>query len=80
MGVLTVTLDKCMNLRDKDGIGRSDPYVNQSTRTPRSYRDDRLDYFLAVPFRTKWFDVVTFLAIQFVSYSPFPLPSLLKDT
>jgi hypothetical protein len=27
MGVLTVTLDKCMNLRDKDGIGRSDPYV-----------------------------------------------------
>jgi Ca2+-dependent lipid-binding protein len=27
MGVVTVTLDKCMNLRDKDGVGRSDPYV-----------------------------------------------------
>jgi Ca2+-dependent lipid-binding protein len=27
MGIVTVTLDKCMNLRDKDGVGRSDPYV-----------------------------------------------------
>lgn len=27
MGVLTVTLVKVMNLRDKDGLGRSDPYV-----------------------------------------------------
>lgn len=27
MGVLTVVLEKIMNLRDKDGVGRSDPYV-----------------------------------------------------
>jgi hypothetical protein len=33
MGVVTVTLDKCMNLRDKDGIGRSDPYVTDFRRT-----------------------------------------------
>jgi Ca2+-dependent lipid-binding protein len=27
MGIVTVTLDKCMHLRDKDGVGKSDPYV-----------------------------------------------------
>ena len=27
MGVLTVVLDRIENLRDKDGIGKSDPYV-----------------------------------------------------
>jgi Ca2+-dependent lipid-binding protein len=27
MGVLTVTLEKVLNIRDKDGMGRSDPYV-----------------------------------------------------
>lgn len=27
MGIVTVKLEKLMNLRDKDGIGRSDPYV-----------------------------------------------------
>jgi Ca2+-dependent lipid-binding protein len=27
MGVLTVVLDKITNLRDEDGIGKSDPYV-----------------------------------------------------
>jgi hypothetical protein len=32
MGVVTVTLDKCMNLRDKDGVGRSDPYVTLRLR------------------------------------------------
>ena len=27
MGVLTVTLERIDNLKDKDGIGKSDPYV-----------------------------------------------------
>jgi hypothetical protein len=43
MGVVTVTLDKCMNLRDKDGVGRSDPYV--SSFSTHSYFDRSLDPF-----------------------------------
>jgi Ca2+-dependent lipid-binding protein len=27
MGVVTVTLLKILNLKDKDGVGKSDPYV-----------------------------------------------------
>jgi Ca2+-dependent lipid-binding protein len=27
MGVITVVLQKVMNIRDKDGVGKSDPYV-----------------------------------------------------
>jgi Ca2+-dependent lipid-binding protein len=27
MGVLTIVLDKVTNLRDRDGVGQSDPYV-----------------------------------------------------
>jgi Ca2+-dependent lipid-binding protein len=35
MGVLTVTLEKVMNLRDKDRLGRTDPYVRFELKKDR---------------------------------------------
>jgi Ca2+-dependent lipid-binding protein len=42
MGVLTVVLKKIDHLRDKDGLGKSDPYVVFSLETDNWLRDKDL--------------------------------------
>lgn len=45
MGVLTVLLKKISNLRDEDGLGKSDPYVKFELEKDNWFFDKTLDKF-----------------------------------
>jgi hypothetical protein len=47
MGVLTVTLDKITNLKDKDGVGRSDPYVKLELKKERLGFDKKFGNYVS---------------------------------